>query len=169
MRLIIKRRQNDSERPAVEQEQQRADGDANDVENQQAVHLLPCKIHPGKAVDDSHTLTAPVDRYFRPYAAAAPGENGSDGNKSWRASLRGKPLTGVELGMPNGYVGVLCTSGSTDDRNGQDLPAEDPEAGSIVGEVTKGMTYWNWDRLPTREDPLLAALDWVRISEAIMS
>lgn len=184
MRLIIKRRSSDGERPAEDA--------ANGGEKQQLVHLLPCKIHPGKTTDGSHTLTAPVDRYFRPYAvAAAPGENGSDGSKSWRASLRGKPLTGVELGMPDGYVGVLCTSGSTADRNGQedlaaadrngqdltaedrngqeDLPAEDPKVGSIVGQVTERMTYWNWDRLPTREDPLLSALDWVRVSEAIMS
>lgn len=35
--------------------------------------------------------------------------------------------------------------------------------------VTNNFMYWNWDRIPTREDPMLSALDWIRVSEALMT
>lgn len=35
--------------------------------------------------------------------------------------------------------------------------------------VTNNFMYWNWDRIPTREDPMLFALDWIRVSEALMT
>jgi len=155
MRLVIKR----SEHRRTE------DSDANAVGNdQQAVHLLPCKIHTRKPGSDCQTLTAPVDRYFCPYTKAAR----DDGTKLWHSSLRGKPLTGVKLSMPDGYVGVLCVSKDDDGcRNAVDDSTAEVE--SIAGEITPQLMYWNWDRIPTREDPLLSALDWVRVSEAIMT
>jgi len=132
--------------------------------DQQAVHLLPCKIHTRKPDDDCQTLTAPVDRYFSPYTKVAVG----DESALWHASLRGKPLIGVNLSMPIGYVGVLCV-GKDDDgslNTGDDSIAA---VESVTGEVTEQLMYWNWDRIPTREDPLLSALDWVQVSEAIMT
>lgn len=77
MRLIIKRRPVDGERPSTlgEREQLCGEVDANGVENKQTVHLLPYKIHPVKASGGSHTLTAPVDRYFHLYAASVGSES----------------------------------------------------------------------------------------------
>jgi len=150
MRLVIKRTE---------------DIDANAVAtDQQAVHLLPCKIHTRKLSGGRQTLTAPVDRYFCPYTKA--GTN--DETALWHSSLRGKPLTGVKLTMPDGYVGVLCV-GDADDNCRNVVDDSTSVAKSISGEVTQQVMYWNWDRIPTREDPLLSALDWVRVSEAIMT
>lgn len=28
-------------------------------------------------------------------------------------------------------------------------------------------TYWNYDRIPSKNDPLAAALDWIDIAEAV--
>lgn len=84
----------------------------------------------------------------------------------WHASLRGKPLTGVKLSMPDGYVGVLCVSEEDD---GSRNTVNDSTTAAVTGEITEQLMYWNWDRIPTREDPLLSALDWVRVSEAIMT
>ncbi|XP_027845708.2 ribonuclease H2 subunit C [Aphis gossypii] len=132
--------------------------------NQQAVHLLPCKIHTRKPDDDCQTLTALVDRYFSPYTKVAE----DDESALWHASLRGKPLTGVKLSMPVGYVGVLCV-GEDDDGSRNTVDDSIAAEESVTGEVTEQLMYWNWDRIPTREDPLLSALDWVRVSEAIMT
>jgi len=152
MRLVIKRPEH----------RRTEDNDASvDRTDQQAVHLLPCKIHTRKPGGDCQTLTAPVDRYFCPYAKSAT----DDESALWHSSLRGKPLTGVKLSMPDGYVGVLCV-GKDDSGNAIDNTAAEQ---SIAGEVTGQLMYWNWDRIPTREDPLLSALDWMRVSEAIMA
>jgi len=130
------------------------------------LHLLPCKIRPDKVAVDNRTQTAPVDRYFCPYAknvttttsATVPATSDI---ALWHASFRGKPLTGVQLGMPDNYVGVLCNG--TGDR-----VEPDDSSDLMADEVTEQLMYWNWDRIPTREDPLLAAFDWVRVSEAMM-
>ncbi|XP_025196805.1 uncharacterized protein C12B10.15c [Melanaphis sacchari] len=155
MRLIINR----SEHKRVAE-----DSDVSAVgSDQQAVHLLPCKIHTTKSDGDRQTLTAPVDRYFNPYKAAM-----DDEDALWHASLRGKPLTGVKLSMPDGYVGVLCV-GEDSDATHSTVDDSTATVKSVTGEVTQELMYWNWDRIPTREDPLLSAFDWVRVSEAIMT
>ncbi|XP_025422631.1 uncharacterized protein LOC112692238 [Sipha flava] len=147
MSLVFKKR--DGRRPLDEQ---------TVVQARQSLHLLPCKIHPRSPDSDKQTFSAPVDRYFRPYTdATADEENGA----LWHASLRGKPLTGVELNMPDGYVGILCSSKVEPDNFEATVKV------TADDEVTRQLMYWNWDRVPTREDPLLAAFDWVRVSEAM--
>ncbi|KAL4126869.1 hypothetical protein QTP88_011070 [Uroleucon formosanum] len=153
MRLVIKRPEH----------RKTEDSDASIVgTGQQAVHLLPCKIHTREPGDDCQTSTAPVDRYFCPYTKSA----AEDESALWHSSLRGKPLTGVKLSMPDGYVGVLCVG---KDDAGNTIDGSTAAVESITGEVTERLMYWNWDRIPTREDPLLSALDWMRVSEAIMA
>jgi len=155
MRLVIKRPEH----------RQTEDSDASAVAtDQQAVHLLPCKIHTRKLGGGRQTLKAPVDRYFCPYTKAAT----DDETALWHSSLRGKPLTGVKLNIPDGYVGVLCV-GEDDDNRRNVVDDSTSAVESITGEVTQEVMYWNWDRIPTREDPLISALDWVRVSEAIMT
>lgn len=29
------------------------------------------------------------------------------------------------------------------------------------------LTYWNWDKIPSRNDAFLTALDWIDVSEAV--
>lgn len=149
------------------------------VENQQSIHLLPCKIHPHKpTAADNSTITGTVDRYFHPYTkpklsnTVLSTNNIADKDVDttlWHASLRGKPLTGVELGMPNGYVGLLCNRVCSKAENSNSMVLGDLVANDSCGGVLKQLIYWNWDRMPSREDPLLSAFDWVHVSEAIMT
>lgn len=152
-RLVVKRRRQSNGEDR---------GQSDDVGGQRPLHLLPCRIRPDRvaAVGGDQTLTGPVDRYFCPYEKDATTTIG-DTTAVWRASLRGKPLTGVKLDMPDGYVGVLCSC------DGNRMDRGDP-SDLVADRVTERLTYWNWDRVPSREDPLLAAYDWVRVSEAIM-
>lgn len=182
MRLIVNG-------PATEEEADGGDRSPDQRENGTAdnprtsLHLLPCKIHRPTTVKDvgdrGQTFTAPVDRYFNPYtkglpaagANTVPGSGGvgpTAGKTLWHASLRGKPLTGVQLDMPDGYVGVLC-HGVSKNGGGETNPG-DPAADLVAdGDVNGRFMYWNWDRVPTRNDPLLAALDWLLVSDAIMA
>lgn len=166
MRLIIKRDYSDQSKSS-----QPTESDAiiaGNCQVKQQIHLLPCKIRPRTSTKKSQTFSAPVDKYFRPYTIADDVAEKNDsviGGKLWHASLRGKPLTGVQLGMPDGYVGLFCRkTDETDQEGNADLIADQSNRC-----VTQQLMYWNWDRVPTREDPLLAALDWVHISEALMS
>lgn len=128
----------------------------------QLMHLLPCKILPHALNDDQQTFSAPVTQYFCPYTV--PTSDGENDTAVWHASFRGRPLTGVQLDMPDGYVGILYNRkvNPTDSAATIKLPADDANS-----EVIQQMMYWNWDRVPTREDPFLAAYDWIRISEAM--
>lgn len=116
------------------------------------VHLVPFST----VSADGQRLSAPIDVYFRPYRVPADGDRGP----LWRATFRGKPMTGLKVPMPDGYTGLLCHS----EDGGGDFVAD-----ADRGQVVKDVMYWNWDRVPTDDDPLLAALCWTRVSEAMMS
>jgi len=128
-------------------------------EETSVAHLLPFSVRSA----DGRPVPAPVDAYFRPYrrpVAAAADDGGPDA--LWRATFRGKPMTGLKVSTPDGYTGVLCSAEERD--GGTDLVAD-----ADRGQVIKDVVYWNWDKVPTDEDPLLAALRWTRLSEAMMS
>lgn len=187
MRLIVNRPAAEKTDRDERSPEQCEKGTVSVVENPRAsLHLLPCKIHWPPSIKNAdgrrQRFTAPVDRYFCPYTkepsttgANAIAKTGSGsvcpaGDKTlWHASLRGKPLSGVQLSMPDGYVGLLCNSVS---RNGGDETNPGDSSVDLVandGSVTKQLMYWNWDRVPTHDDPLLAALDWLLVSDAIMT
>lgn len=31
----------------------------------------------------------------------------------------------------------------------------------------KDITYWNWDKIPSKNDPFIKAFDWIDIAEAV--
>lgn len=186
MRLIVNRPASDETDGGELSPEQPENGTANVAENPRAsLHLLPCKIHRPTTIKDmsgrQHRFTAPVDRYFNPYtkglsaagantvpATSSGGVSPVAGKTLWHGSLRGKPLTGVQLDMPDGYVGMLCHTVSQNDGSESD-PGDSAMDLVADGDVTKQFMYWNWDRVPTRNDPLLAALDWLLVSDAIMT
>lgn len=85
----------------------RSKPEATDSVKHEPLHLLPCKIHPGGDQSNARQQ-APVDRFFSPYTDTDP--TNVDSTTVWHASLRGRPLTGVRLNLPDDYVGVLCSS-----------------------------------------------------------
>lgn len=176
-RLIVKRSQIIDDGQPEHRLQETSNQVAND---QQTLHLLPCKIHPLKPKANSETLKAPVDRYFRPYTKGAEStknpmvdaitdKNDSANSNLWQASLRGKPLKGVKIDLPEGYVGVLCNSSNSKADGNDSVTSMNFIADDKEGDFIQQFMYWNWDRVPNREDPLLAALNWIHLSEAIMT
>ncbi|XP_050425924.1 uncharacterized protein LOC126836493 [Adelges cooleyi] len=111
------------------------------------LHFLPCKIHTKSRAN--------VTNYFRPYN---PKNKNSDNVDITYCSFRGKPLIGTQLEIPNGYKGVFCEIAQSDHEEKQTLTAKCS---------FEKLTYWNWDKEPTKEDNFLSALDWIGISEAL--
>ncbi|BES89600.1 Ribonuclease H2 non-catalytic subunit (Ylr154p-like) [Nesidiocoris tenuis] len=106
------------------------------------VHSVPCRIHA-----DDH---ANVSTYFLPKR-----NESLEGVES--ASFRGYPLDGAKMCLPKGYKGLVLNSDST--------------SGTVKNLKCSGtfgsMTYWNWNKIPSKNDPLLAAMDWIDISAVI--
>lgn len=69
------------------------------------------------------------------------------------ASLRGYHLNGQLITLPDTYHGFV-------------LKADTP--GSLSPEHKfQSLTYWEWDKKPTKNDPFLAALDWLLLSSQV--
>ena len=65
------------------------------------LHLLPCKIE----IENGPRVECETDAYF----GASMREEGTNegGQPIFTASFRGRPLTGVELSLPQTYAGGL--------------------------------------------------------------
>ncbi|XP_046676663.1 ribonuclease H2 subunit C-like [Homalodisca vitripennis] len=112
--------------------------------SEKSVHYIPCKIH----VDGS----AKVSQYFL-------SSTNKDGELE--ASFRGHPLKGKIVELPKGYKGLILEE--TIQRS------EDQERTLHVTKTFSELTYWNWDKVPTKNDMFLAAMDWIDIADALHS
>lgn len=118
------------------------------------------------SVDTTAVKSYPVDATAKADTANVTIKADSvDTTKLWNATFRGKPLTGIKLEMPNGFVGVMC---SVSNNKGNQDSVSDVDL-TVDSGVTQELMFWNWDRVPTREDPLLTAFDWLPLSEAMMA
>ncbi|XP_076176414.1 ribonuclease H2 subunit C isoform X2 [Ptiloglossa arizonensis] len=61
-------------------------------------------------------------------------------DEHYNSSFRGYPLQGKKITIPSGYKGTFSY-----------------------------FTYWNYDKLPSKNDALVAAIDWIDIAEALHS
>lgn len=110
------------------------------------LHLMPCKIHGDE--------TAKVSSYFKPYIRKTDGEH-------YECSFRGYPLQGRKITIPSGYKGLTFAENKKDNESKkQNL--------YCTGNFSQ-FTYWNYDRIPSKNDAVAAALDWIDISEALHS
>ena len=62
--------------------------------------------------------------------------------------------------MPNGYSGITF------------FEYKKPETGNVERNLySTGMfsqfTYWNYDKIPSKNDAMIAALDWIDVAEAV--
>ncbi|KAL4704800.1 hypothetical protein ACJJTC_003512 [Scirpophaga incertulas] len=76
------------------------------------------------------------------------------------ASFRGHSLDGVKMLLPDGYRGLVVTEVKKP-------LAEDADRRFQVAGGFKEITYWNWDKKPSKNDNLVKAMDWMDIAEAI--
>ncbi|PSN50087.1 Copine-8 [Blattella germanica] len=107
------------------------------------VHSIPCHI---KMDGD-----AQVSKFFNPYIK-------NDG-EVLKASFRGYPLIGKLIQLPEGYRGIIV-------HETMKPLNEEAERNVHVTHSFKSFTYWNWDKVPSKNDAFLSALDWIEISEA---
>ncbi|XP_076677109.1 ribonuclease H2 subunit C [Andrena cerasifolii] len=116
-------------------------------EKENVMHLMPCKIHGNESAN--------VSSYFTPYVQKIDDEN-------YNSSFRGYPLQGKKITIPSGYKGITF------------LERKKPEVENVERNLYStgtfsSFTYWNYDKLPSKNDALAAALDWIDIAEALHS
>lgn len=75
------------------------------------------------------------------------------------ASFRGYPLNGHIVNLPEGYKGLILKETAK--------PVSGNERTFHVTHTFQNITYWNWDKIPSKDDAFLSALDWVDIAEAV--
>lgn len=109
------------------------------------LHLVPCKIHGDE--------TANVSSYFKPYIRRVDEEY-------YDCSFRGYPLQGKKVIVPAGYKGMIFMENKKAENESRNL--------YCTGTFSR-FTYWNYDRIPSKNDALAAALDWIDIAEALHS
>lgn len=76
------------------------------------------------------------------------------------ASFRGLPLKGTSISVPDGFKGLIFTETNQHQ-------AEDDERNFFLKDNFNKITYWNYDKLPSKNDAIVSALDWIHISQAV--
>ena len=77
-----------------------------------------------------------------------------------KSSFRGFPLQGKKIPVPKGYTGVTFYEYKKPETEGAERNIY------ATGTFTE-FTYWNYDKLPSKNDPFMSALDWIDIAEAV--
>ncbi|KAK9888392.1 hypothetical protein WA026_000643 [Henosepilachna vigintioctopunctata] len=109
------------------------------------IHSMPFKIH------------ADCDAQISKYFLQTPIEK-----EILSASFRGHPLLGKEIQIPAGYRGVVLHETMK--------PATEKEDRKFyVIHTFDKFKYWNWEKAPSKNDPLVQAMDWIDIAEALHS
>lgn len=74
--------------------------------------------------------------------------------------LRGYPLKGSEMKVPEGYTGVVLKDAQA---------VGEGEGRRMMRGVARfdTFTYWNWDRQPSRSDKYQQALDWLEVADVV--
>lgn len=67
---------------------------------------------------------------------------------------------GQDIALPNGYKGLVVQETK------QPL-VENVDRTLHASHVFDKITYWNWDKMPSANDPFISALDWIDIAEAV--
>nr|CAD7198245.1 unnamed protein product [Timema douglasi] len=76
-----------------------------------------------------------------------------------KASFRGYPLEGKVITLPSGYKGIVV-------QETLKRQVEGAERNVHLTHTFKSLTFWNWDRTPSRNDPFIAAFDWIDLANA---
>uniref|UniRef100_A0A8D8CZ33 Ribonuclease H2 subunit C n=1 Tax=Culex pipiens TaxID=7175 RepID=A0A8D8CZ33_CULPI len=115
------------------------------LETPPKVHYIPATIRGDGPAN--------VEQFFESYTDESEG-------KTLTNALRGFPLRGKEFNLPVGYTAVMFQETK------KPLSADEDRNFSFAG-AFKQFTYWNYDKIPTKNDPLEKALDWMELSRAL--
>jgi ribonuclease H2 subunit C len=112
------------------------------------VSLLPCHIH--------HDGPAPVSRYFIPRELKAGEDRDAGGEEGVVAAFRGRKLLGKEMELPEGSRGLVLREA-----------AGTAGASWFVEEVFDRVTVYGHDRMPSKANPVISAMEWLDVAQAI--
>ncbi|XP_011348158.1 ribonuclease H2 subunit C isoform X1 [Ooceraea biroi] len=118
-----------------------------DNQKESELHLMPCKIHGDEC--------AKVSSFFKPYIREI-------NDEYYYGSFRGYLLQGKKVIIPAEYKGITFIENKKADTENKDRHLYN------TGTFSQ-FTYWNYDRIPSKNDALAAALDWIDIAEALHS
>lgn len=111
------------------------------------VQSIPCTIH--------CDASGKVKEYFDTYVKA-------DNDNVLSASFRGYPLKGKCVELPDGYKGLFLHETLR--------PCTDKEERKFYASKSfDSITYWNWDKVPSKNDLIYQAMDWIDIAEVLHS
>ncbi len=79
-----------------------------------------------------------------------------------RASLRGRPLDGKVVSLPDGVSAFVLQTGRDDG-----LRSDDHKRTLRVVKACKDMTVWNYDKVPSKDDKFNQALGWLDMAEIL--
>jgi len=119
----------------------------NKSENGASIQYLPCSI--------DFTGTSDIEERFSKFTEK------DDDTEILSNSIRGFPLQGKILSVPENYKGIIVESGKSG------LTKQDKSA--RVTSCFEQMTYWNYDRAPSQADAWQQALEWTKVAEALHS
>ena len=69
-------------------------------------------------------------------------------------------MEGKKISVPKGYTGVTFFEYKKPDTEGAERNIY------ATGKFSE-FTYWNYDKIPTKNDAFISALDWIEIAEAV--
>lgn len=75
-------------------------------------------------------------------------------------ALRGYPLKGVDVKLPEGLQGIVF-------HEQEKLQIEGADRELKFGGKFNEFTYWNYDKNPSENDTYKKALHWLAVSEAV--
>jgi len=141
---------------------------------QDTLHLLPFNV--------KYDGTANVGGYFRPSKITPLSKTNNDTDATtynqqllvdgsttppeelFEATFRGRLLKGQKVQNPDGYVGLLLKE---DDKDYEDNDEKQDCVGwSVVGEFNE-LTYWNRERMPSKQDYYCKWIEWIKLANAI--
>ncbi len=119
----------------------------------------PSKLHFVPASTDLRGEKQDVCAFFAPSVGADPSRGCAT------ATLRGRPLDGQVQDLPEGFSCVVVQAGRGDGLG------EDRERRRNLRAVktAESFTAWNYDRVPSGQDQLRKALDYLKLAEVLHS
>lgn len=125
-------------------------------------HLMPCRIEHKESTIKAKEYFWPTIRQLEVGGDDDQGrskethdskEQNSSDDPILAASFRGRPLHGRRVKFPIGFQGHVV--------------GKDPRSTTVPTKQFREFTYWNWDSLPDKDDEVIKALQWIKISKAI--
>lgn len=120
--------------------------DSADTPIPDRLHYIPARVNKDSAAD--------VAKYFDQFIDES--SAGGDLNNS----LRGRPIIGAKMDIPEGWQGVVYTE--------RKRPLNDDVDRVFQQKTTfDSLTYWNYDKNPSRNDSFKQAMQWLEISDVL--